>query len=217
MRAASVLAALLLTVAATPSVADLKPGCKMEVSEEARIIAYGAYEGGVASQLELVGNRGHDTTEVAVRLETSGGPVVLVLTAYDPVVWVLDPAVVSDIRGIIVMGYHSQGVANAPDDIPIVMSTYVDRADGCGVYAYAYKENSEFNRLDASVRRMTGRGIESFEGKYRATAFPLNTSAQPHPAIKGRPVATAEIVMPGGFFSRLIAGIASWATGGRAR
>lgn len=159
--------------------------CHLEVPAEATVVAFGAYTGGVASDQALQTKSGHRISEIAVRAPAAKGGVTLVLAAYDPAVWVIDPETLPRIRGVLLFGYHSQVIANLPDSVPLLMASYEDRdRSPCDFYAFAYKGGRRLEELNRRVLEVTGREIDRFAGKYRATAFPLGDVA-PHPAIVG--------------------------------
>ncbi len=188
------------------AMAPLPDHCRMAVPADAAVVAYGAYEGTVASTWELAGNAGHQTREIAIHASPQHAAVFLVLSAYDPVIWVIDPVAHEQIRGVLVLGYHSQAIANLPPDTPWKITTYTDRrnANGasaaCQTYGYAYEGGRQLDDLDRKVEAVTGRRIDSFAGGYGATAFPAS-AVRPHPAIADVPTAltaVAKLDIPSG-------------------
>jgi hypothetical protein len=182
--------------------------CRMRVPDEAKVVAYGAYRGGVASKWELEGNRGHETREIAIHATPADSAVFLVLTAYDPVIWVINPAAHAQIKGILVMGYHSQAIANLPPNVPWKIITYVDsraqhtsRASGaiatsadCGHGAYAYEGGQNLEELDRKVTAMTDRRLDAFAGANKATAFPTDATSPSAPVVD-KPLALTSIAL----------------------
>jgi hypothetical protein len=161
--------------------APLPENCRLAAPKDAKVVAFGAYQGGSASTIELKGNQGHRTRQTPVSLDAAGDAVFLVLAAYDPVVWAINPAAVHRIRGVVVFGYHSQAIANLPPSVPSLILTYIDaKASGCpAIYAYAYQGGKELERMDGLVASITGRHIEQFSGSYNGTGFPLGDPGQP--------------------------------------
>lgn len=133
----------------------------------ARIVALGAYEGGTESSFAL-GESTHDTGVIAVGGNSFGAPLVLVLSAYDPVVWDLRNFPTSRLRAVLVYGYHNQAVAGLPAGVPLRVVSHDDRASigSCGPPAYAYEGGRNLEELAESVEHATERKIDAFAGAY---------------------------------------------------
>ncbi|TQV72545.1 hypothetical protein [Denitrobaculum tricleocarpae] len=159
--------------------------CRMKLSKETEIVAFGSYQGGVRSSWDLDDSTGHETREIAVRMTSEANDVFLVLTAYDPVIWVMDPAFASRVSGVLVLGYHGQAVANLPKDTPAIISSYQSRGNSkCELWAFAHQGGKRLEDLNSRVEQVTGRPIDRFSGQYESKAVPSDVVA-PHPAIEG--------------------------------
>src|SRR5206468_335827 len=82
------------------------------VARGARIVAVGTYEGGLPTA-GIATDEGHQVKAVAIGAARSGPPLVLILSAYDPVIWDLRRVPNERIRAVYVSGYHVQSVAGA--------------------------------------------------------------------------------------------------------
>lgn len=134
------------------------------VAQGARILAVGTYEGGLPVA-RLATHEGHEVKAVAIHVPARGGPLVVVLSAYDPVVWDLRDVPKNRLRAVFVSGYHAQAVAGAGSR-PVRVTTYLKPNKACGEAAYAYKGGKSLDRLDALVRRVFRRGIDGFTSGY---------------------------------------------------
>lgn len=127
------------------------------LARDAVIEAVGVYEGEGASH-----GHGQPRRPGTVRVMVKAGkPVLLVLSAYEPVNWVIQPEAGARVAGVLVSGYHPGNVygANGAHQHRIG-STYAYRRQG-----------NEYRTLDAEVRALTGKGIGHFQGSYRGSFF----------------------------------------------
>lgn len=175
--------------------------CRLTVPENAEVLAYGVYHGGVTTQWNLNGDLGSEAHEVAVRLPDGTKDAVLVLTAYKPVIWIMAPETISRVRGVLLSGYSSQAIANLPEAVPLISTSYEHREQSpCRKYAYAFKRSGDraggnFTILDTFVRDVTGRNIDRFFSAYTTKAFPLG-NRRPHPALSGAIRSVSEVDKP---------------------
>ncbi len=149
----------------------------------AQIVAVGTYQGGLPLD-GRVDPEGHEIRSVALHAAPTGRPLFLVLSAYDPVVWDLREVPKQRLRAVHVTGYHVQSVRGAGDR-PVQVTTYPTTASACGSsYNYAYQGGPKLERLDQSIRRLAGRGIDRFTGGYALKRVTLDgPSLQPRPAL----------------------------------
>jgi hypothetical protein len=128
------------------------------LARDAQIEAVGVYQGGAG---ESRTNDGRKMGYVEVRLRRSAKPVVLVLSSYEPVRWMLIPESGARLAAVLVSGYYPSQVIGA-GAARIVMTGSV----------YAYKLGSpEYNALNLEIVKWTGKSIGIFQGRYEGTAF----------------------------------------------
>ncbi len=124
----------------------------------ADIEAVGVYEGAGAVHGPGSSARKRGTVQVRVK---RGRPVILVLTSYEPVNWIVNPEPGAVVLAVLRGGYYSsqvQGAGNA-------------RITDLG-RLYAYKRGDAAHaQLDAEVKRLSGKPIDRFQGTYRGQAF----------------------------------------------
>lgn len=128
------------------------------LARDAQIEAVGVYQGGAG---ESRTNDGRKMGYVEVRLRRSAKPVVLVLSSYEPVRWMLIPESGARLAAVLVSGYYPSQVVGA-GAARIVMTGSV----------YAYKLGSpEYNVLNLEIVKWTGKSIDIFQGRYEGSAF----------------------------------------------
>lgn len=128
------------------------------LARDAQIEAVGVYQGGVR---EGRISDGRKMGYVEVRLRRSVKPIVLVLSSYEPVRWMLIPESGARLAAVLVSGYYPSQVMGA-GTARIVMAGSV----------YAYKRGSaEYNALNQEIVKWTGRSIDIFQGQYEGRAF----------------------------------------------
>ena len=146
------------------------PGCQLQNLPAAFTVqAVGVYEGAMDTDIQLE-TSGHATKSVEVILNRPKENVVLVLMAYDPVLWRIKRTVDTHIAAVIVGGYHAQAVLGIERSVPLLISTRNGRKD-CDQSFYAYKAGANLTRANAIVRKLTGREIDRLWNNYRAERF----------------------------------------------
>lgn len=98
--------------------------------------------------------------DVNVYIQGSGGPVILVLSSYEPVNWRVTGAV-SKVKAVLLSGYYDSTVSGTGD----VRVTKIGNN-------YAYESGSAgYRSLQNEVIGWTGKTIETFQGKYSGSTF----------------------------------------------
>jgi hypothetical protein len=142
----------------------------------ARVVALGAYEGGEPVSLAFAGE-GHEVKRIAVQADGRGSPLLLVLTAYDPVVWDFAGFPAKRLRGVLVYGHAEQAVAHVGDSIPVRFVTQATGASSCGRAAIAYKQSAELQKLRQQVHSVLGAPLNAFYGTYSPDALHADGSS----------------------------------------
>ena len=153
-----------------------KGGCfDRQTIRGARVVALGAYEGGEPVDLVFSGD-GDAVGRVEVQANEAGPPLLLVLSAYDPVVWDFAKFPKARLRGILAYGYSPQAVANVDKSIPVHFATLATGTTICGGYIFAYKQSSEIPRLRQQVQAILGVPLQAFYGSYSPEALQADGS-----------------------------------------
>jgi len=128
------------------------------LAANADIEAVGVYEGGGIGKARGASAR---TGTVQVSVARSPRPIVLSLSSYEPVRWVITLEPGAKLAAVLQSGYYPSEVFGAGDA----------RIYNLG-RLYAYKRGSpEFQALSSEVRQWTGKGIDTFQGTYTGSSF----------------------------------------------
>jgi hypothetical protein len=154
-------------------------GC-LTPSHDARIVALGAHEGKEPVSF-VAPNDPHDAGAIAVSGAKKGPPVVLVLSAYAPVVWDLRQVPKGRLEGVIAYGYSAQAVVGVPKSVPVRFSAGRRADPRCGLATYAYQGGQNLDKLAANLKQAIGRPIDKFYGEYAPLSFNVDGGALPLP------------------------------------
>ena len=154
------------------SPAAVPASCRLgDLPSDFTVQAVGVYEGSIDTDVRLSAS-GHETKSVDVVVNMPEKNVVLVLMAYDPVLWQVKRTSGSRIAAVIVGGYHAQAVVGIERSVPLLISTNDGRKD-CAESFYAYEAGPALLRADALVKKLTGREIEHLWSSYRLSTVPI--------------------------------------------
>ena len=113
-------------------------------------------------------NSGHEVKKADVLVNYPDRAIVLVLSAYDPVVWNLAWVPGSTIVGVVLSGYHGQAIVGIPKSIPLILTTYenqVRKPASSGrhcPYFYTYRVDQEYRKTNDLIMAMTGKEVTRF-------------------------------------------------------
>ena len=114
----------------------------------------------------------HPEGRVKIVVDAYSKPIILGLSAYDPVHWIIDAPDTVTIEKVILSGYHKQRISGLPDNSLIeVYSQEKYPCDNCSFGKgsfYSYKQPS------GNYQRLTGLKPSSFQGKYTGDIFKLS-------------------------------------------
>jgi hypothetical protein len=130
----------------------------------------GVYE---ASSEHGNGQRGKGAIEIKV--ERQNKPIILALSAYEPINWnvTVEPGAV--IEKIIVNGYHNQTVSGV-SGIAIEERSYEETGDYLGNFIYKWGSTTESTNtpsLVTKLEQLEHTNLTSFQGCYRGTSFTI--------------------------------------------
>jgi len=146
-----------------PGAADARQLIAGDLSAGGRPLhAVAAYQGRVTGGAPRVDGR----IEVDVTSFTAE-PIVLLLTAYEPVQWYVRSSFGAKIAKVIALGYHRQTIATAPEGAERVSRSVEDGM--AGAYFGYGKDPAEVKRYFERARSLTGAEPASFRGRYAAS------------------------------------------------
>ncbi|HEY0302509.1 MAG TPA: hypothetical protein VGC36_14285, partial [Rhizomicrobium sp.] len=109
---------------------------------------------------------------VRVTVEPRPQPIVLALSAYEPIDWELTVAPGAVLERVIVQGYGAARLHGVPDGVPVQV---VDREHICSYgYGWEVEHNGgggNYRALLAELRALTGLTETSFQGCYTGDSF----------------------------------------------
>lgn len=178
----------------------------IDLPVETAVSLFGVYEGEPAPGERPREFREHRPMRVAVETGEGRGPEVLILSAYEPVIWDVSAVAENDLRGIVAYGYYRPEVAGAPDNLPVRIvplrtadadegqvlvrgqgpvpapdTSRDDREGYCGDPAWVYSIGAPLDRLSRDVEAGIGLQIGVFVGTYKASSLSLQN---PPPATR---------------------------------
>jgi hypothetical protein len=156
------LRAALLRSTATNSARATAPrlphGEMAELGRTSHIEAVGVYEGRRETSTSGAGAR---IGTVQVRVRRSNKPIILVLSSYESVRWIVTLEPGAKLAAVLTSGYSQSQVYGAG----------AARIHQVG-NAYSYQRGGDgYTALDAEVVAMTGKSIEKFQGRYTGEMF----------------------------------------------
>jgi len=119
---------------------------------------------------EQLGDSGHITTEVEVIVDQTPKPAILVLTAYDPVVWKISYTPQANIAGVLVSGNHTQALLGIPKTIPHRVITH-EQSAGCPGF-YVSGEN-ELSASQQKIMELVGKPVGHYYGESASNYFQI--------------------------------------------
>ncbi|MCL2021785.1 MAG: hypothetical protein FWG81_06770 [Betaproteobacteria bacterium] len=130
----------------------------VKLSENAQIEAIGVYEGLYERDQD---RREHKHGKVIIAAKASEKPIVLVLSSYEPVRWILKRDSGAKFAAIVLSGNGISKVEGA-GSVRIIKSG--------GHYAYRTGDH-KYQLLNQEVVKLTGKNINIFQGSYKAGEF----------------------------------------------
>ena len=122
----------------------------------------GVYKGLTATEYQL-GDSGHEVKEVEVIVNKPKKQIVLVLMAYDPVVWKIHQTPESHILGVVVGGYHTQALLGIRRETPSIFAVHEEKS--ICKYFCAHDAGKSFDNALIRIRDITGSDLKKFINK----------------------------------------------------
>lgn len=140
-------------------------GPLVDLAKDAQIEAVGVYQGASGGAKSSDGRK---LGFVEVRIRRSSKPLVLVLSSYEPVRWMLISEAGANLAAVLVSSYYPSQVIGA-GSAPIVVNGS----------AFAYKiESAEYRALNQAVNNVVGKDIGVFQGRYDGGQFSVGSFAR---------------------------------------
>ncbi|MEG4277877.1 hypothetical protein QUA62_10410 [Microcoleus sp. MON1_C1] len=121
-------------------------------------------------------NRDFSKSAIEVKVERRNKPIILALSAYEPVQWNITAEPGAVIEKIIVNGYHNQTVSGV-SGIPVEEHSYEETGDNLGDFIYKWDATPGSSNTSSLVTKLEQRNrtsLASFQGCYRGKNFSIN-------------------------------------------
>ena len=112
---------------------------------------------------------------IEIKVEPRNKPIILALSAYEPVQWNITAEPGAVIEKIIVNGYHNQTVLGV-SGIPNEEHSYEETGNYIGDFIYKWGATAESSNTSSLVTKLEQRNrtsLTSFQGCYRGTNFTI--------------------------------------------
>jgi hypothetical protein len=140
-------------------------GPLVDLARDAQVEAVGVYQGASGGSKTPDGRK---LGYVEVRIRRSTKPIVLVLSSYEPVRWMLISESGARLAAVLVSSYYPSQVVGA-GSVPVVVngSTFAYKTDGSG-----------YRALNQAVSNVIGKDIGVFQGRYDGGQFSVGSIAR---------------------------------------
>lgn len=151
--------------------------------EDRELHIVGCYQGAYPPGVGHGGGK-HPTGSATVRVDRPGRAVTLVLCAYEPVQWTIEPSESTFIERVILSGYHDQSLAERPEVAKVEKSS---SKAGDRIYFFAYKQGDKrYREMIEKLAEITDLPTATFQGTYALTD-PVTVDTSPTPTGKQDP------------------------------
>lgn len=131
-----------------------------DIPANAKTSVIGVYEGASASSSSGSGSPPRGTGQVRINVQPGATPLVLVLSSYEPVNWIINSNG-RKISAILMSSYHESKVTGAQNVQVLKMGS-----------RHAYKmDTREYELLKQDISRYVSNPVQSFQGSYKGQDF----------------------------------------------
>lgn len=131
----------------------------------------GVYQGSTAPAGLLTGKDRYTTGYAEVHVSYTARPVILVISACEPVLWRVKLSDGVKLRAVVLGGYRSQTVDGLPEGT-LVLRRIVGEGSPLRVHCYT-REHRSFDQANNQIRYLTGYDVTTLIGTYRYGGNPL--------------------------------------------
>ncbi|MXN64119.1 hypothetical protein GR183_04330 [Stappia sp. GBMRC 2046] len=134
-----------------------------------RVVFVNLYRADGKSPIQISDGSGKPTSMMNVNIGRYQSPVYLVLYAYEPVFWQLNVLKGTEISNILLVGNHSQAVANVPANVsPQILSGKGEDVGRCPDFEIAARSGEQASELERQIQTAIGRPISESKFVYEA-------------------------------------------------
>jgi hypothetical protein len=151
----------------------------IDTSSNPGVYLVSSYKGLGPSQVQF-GESGHEVRTNEVIVNKSGESIVLVLMAYDPVVWKIKKTYSSNVVGVVLAGYHDQVMLGLPKSTPVLEAIY-EKKTACKYIYGSLSPGGQKHYVAKRIEDIAGsRPVEYItaphEGKFYVGSNKLNSA-----------------------------------------
>jgi hypothetical protein len=140
------------------SVRSGPPAMLADVPANAKLEMVGVYQG---ANKQTAGSGARAPSPVRVNVSPGTAPVVLALSSYEPITWLIQNSSGRKISAVLLSGYHESSVVGAGSAKTLKIGS-----------SYAYKLGSaEYERWKTEVARYVSNPVATFQGGYEGREF----------------------------------------------
>lgn len=137
-----------------------------------------------AKELHLIGiyeatnkdsNKPHAHGKIKVNIQRSYKPIILALSAYEPITWEVNLGPGVKVEKIVVNGYYDQTISGV-QGIPIENYIYAQNRDHLGAFTYEWGKADKWEKrspIEKQMEKLTGLSLTSFQGCYNGASFEI--------------------------------------------
>lgn len=130
--------------------------CRLNVANNAGLKVYlvTSYSGLQDSKYQF-GASGHEVRESEVVINKPGENIILVLMAYDPVLWKISKTFSTLVSGVVLSGYHEQMLYGLPKLTPVLHAIYETKSE-CAYFYDSLNSEGQKHAVMQRIAALTG-------------------------------------------------------------
>jgi hypothetical protein len=109
----------------------------------------------INSKSNQFGVSGHEVKESEVIINKPGENIILVLMAYDPVLWKIKKTFSTLVNGVVLAGYHEQMIYGLPKLTPVLRAIYETKSE-CPYFYDSLKSGGQKQYIEQRIQDITG-------------------------------------------------------------
>lgn len=130
--------------------------CKLNlaINSKSNVYLVTSYSGLHSSKYQF-GASGHEVKESEVIINKPGENIILVLMAYDPVLWKIKKTFSTLVNGVVLAGYHEQILYGLPKLTPVLQAVYETKTE-CSYFYGSLEPGGQKQYIEQRIQDITG-------------------------------------------------------------
>ncbi|WP_041364073.1 hypothetical protein [Methylomonas methanica] len=130
--------------------------CRLNVANNAGLKVYlVTRHSGLQDSKYQFGASGHEVRESEVVINKPGENIILVLMAYDPVLWKISKTFSTLVSGVVLAGYHEQMLYGLPKLTPVLRAIYETKSE-CAYFYDSLNSGGQEHYIMQRIAEITG-------------------------------------------------------------